>query len=211
MCSIIAGFDKRAIEDLVELNQFRGNFSYSCTEVDLKNRPVSQIKAFGAFNKDAILEDNYKIAHVQAPTGGMVKDSERIHPVVSGKNMLWHNGIITPKGVRFLQDLLGTDETFDTKLLLDAIEQEGFSILSEIEGLFSCVMLYNTHLMMFRTKHGKLFLDEQLNISSERFENSKCINADTVYVVDTDNLEIVPLYFFKTKRFNFVVKGELEA
>jgi len=38
-----------------------------------------------------------------------------------------------------LQTKLNTEETFDTLLLFKAIKQFGFDILSEIEGLFSCV------------------------------------------------------------------------
>lgn len=211
MCSIIASWDNNKLKDLIELNQFRGNFSHSYTELDSKNRPLSQLKSFGAYNTDIINSDiyeNYKIAHVQAPTGGMIKDENRIHPVSDDLNMLWHNGLLVPKGVKYLQNKLQTQETFDTKLLFNAIEQFGFGILSEIEGLFSCLYLKHGEMFIWRSRHGKLYIDENMNISSERFDGSKCINADTIYKIHPKNKQITEVDYFKTKRFNFYIAGE---
>ena len=63
--------------------------------------------------------------------------------------------------------------------------------------------------MVFRTKHGKLYVDENLSISSERFEGSKCINFDTVYEIDWENRVLKPIANFKTRMFNFIIKGEM--
>jgi hypothetical protein len=210
MCSIISASDLEMGKHLIELNQFRGSFSYSFTTID-KGRPTAQIKDFGEFPLDILetFRNERFIAHVQAPTGGLIKDVDRIHPVQDDINMLWHNGLLTPKGVKYLQDLLKTDEDFDTRLLFNAIEKYGFDILNEIEGLFSCLYLKDGKVYLFRTKHGKLYVDEDMNISSERFEGSKCINADTIYEINFEDKSIKEVGKFKTKRFNFVVKGEL--
>ena len=213
MCSIIAGYEPNKLKELIELNQFRGNFSYSRTELDIRvGEIISQVKNFGSFNYETLDKDDnysYKICHVQAPTGGMLEDVSRIHPTVSDNSMLWHNGLLTPKGIRFLQKKLNTTEMFDTKLLHMAIDKFDFDILSEIEGLFSCLYIYDGQIYIFRTKHGKLFIDDDMNISSERFENSRCINSNTVYAL----LPWIPDYSevteFKTKRFNFVIPGEM--
>lgn len=213
MCSIIAGFDGNIVRELVELNQFRGNFSYSYTELEKTGAVKHQIKNFGVFeyaNIDYQDDSKYKVCHVQAPTGGMIEDYDRIHPVSDkNNNMLWHNGIIVNRGIEFLQKKLLTNETFDTKLLFDAIQQFGFDILNDIEGLFSCMLLRNNELFIFRTKHGKLFVDADMNISSERFEGSKCINADCVYNIDLEYKKLLEVHKFKTKRFNVHIPGEL--
>lgn len=213
MCSIIAGYNPAKVKELIEINQFRGNFSYSYTEIDNKHDYIqSSVKDFGKFDFNVInqqSEYNYKICHVQAPTGGLVEDKNRIHPTVSEKSSLWHNGLLTPRGIKFLQQKLNTTETFDTKLLHMALDKFDFDILSEIEGLFSCLYVYDGQIYIFRTKHGKLFIDDDMNVSSERFENSRCINANTIYAL----LPWIPDYAviteFKTKRFNFVIPGEM--
>jgi hypothetical protein len=204
MCSIIGAFKKEKLKELININQYRGNFSFSYTEVD-KNGPSIQVKGWGKFPEKIITNSPlYKIAHVQAPTGGLKKEFSRIHPTQVENTFLWHNGILTRKGINFLQRQLGTSEDFDTLLLHKAIYNFGFSILSEIEGLFSCIYLNNNKIFLFRTKHGKLYIDDEKNISSERFENSKCINYDTIYDINMDKIDT-----FKTKRFSYVIKGEI--
>jgi glutamine phosphoribosylpyrophosphate amidotransferase len=212
MCSIIASFDKETIKKLVKLNQYRGNFSHSLTIFN--NTVKSQVKNFGLFPVKLLDMINveggdYIIGHVQAPTGGMVKDVSRIHPTLIEGTQLWHNGIITPRGIKFLQSKLNTTDTFDTKLLHQAVFEFGFDILSEIEGLFACLLIKDNKLFMFRTKHAKLYIDDELSISSERFSGSKCINYDSVYEINLKTKELYIRDTFKTLRFNIVVPGEL--
>jgi hypothetical protein len=203
MCSIICSYKKDVLENLIDINQFRGNFSFSYTEIG--KHPEIQVKGWGDFEKDIIRNnDLYKITHVQAPTGGIAKDFSRIHPTIIEDTMLWHNGILTPRGITYCQKKLNTSEGFDTLLLHRMILEHGFESLSEIEGLFSCVY-FNKEVYMFRTKHGKLYIDDDKNISSEEFKDSRCIYADRIYRVDT--LEVVDT--FKTKRFNFIIPGRL--
>jgi len=219
MCSIIGSFDKDSFEELVDINQFRGNFSYSFSIYDINEKRVKeQTKGFGEFDKslikNAVSEPNvYYIGHLQAPTGGLLKEVNRIHPTIiefDGDNsMCWHNGMLTSRGIKYLQKKLNTDETFDTKLLHKAIISSDYvKLLSEVEGLFSC-LFYDRDLYVFRTKHGKLFVDDDMSISSERFDNSKCINYETFYRMDFKNMKLSAGDKFTTARYNIIIDGEL--
>lgn len=209
MCSIIITLDKNKCKELVEINQFRGNFSYSITEVDSNNIVVNQVKEFGLFNTDNFNENsNLKICHVQAPTGGLIKDINRIHPVKIDNAYLWHNGMLTARGIKQLQNKLDTTETFDTKLILEAILKFGFDVLNELEGSFACVLLIRGEIYLFRARHSKIYVElPSFNVSSEKFENSKCINYDTIY--SYSNGQLTAVNYFKTLRYNIVVEGEM--
>lgn len=211
MCSIIGSFDKGKFKKLVNLNQFRGNFSYSISLFDIKLQEITYTsKSFGSFDFDKLnrldTKNCYIIGHVQAPTGGMIQDVNRIHPTEIQGSKLWHNGIITPRGIKELKKTF-TFSDFDTELLHYGVYTHGYEELSNIEGLFSC-LYYNKTFKIFRTKHGKLYVDDDLNLSSERFEGSKCINYDTVYELHMVDKKINKIDEFKTKRFNVVINGE---
>lgn len=211
MCSIIGSYDLEVLKKLIKLNQHRGNFSYSVTRI-CEAGTVTK-REFGELDPNSLnetLKDCYFLCHVQAPTGGLVKDENRIHPIKYEGDLLWHNGILTDSGIRMLQVDTESKETFDTYLMVKALEKFGIEVLSFIEGLFSCVWKNKDgKYFVFRTKHGKLYVDENLSISSERFEGSKCINYDTVYLIDWENRCLVPVDTFKTRLFNFIVKGEM--
>jgi glutamine phosphoribosylpyrophosphate amidotransferase len=205
MCSLIGSFSAEKFKELIDINQFRGTFSYSYF-----NTNTAKIqKDFGAYNYSIVEFDGFKIGHVQAPTGGLIKDTNRIHPTEIHSSLLWHNGIITSRGIKFLQELTNSTETFDTLLLHKAIHQEGFKILSKIEGLFTCVFYFENNYYVFRSKHGKLYVDDDLNFSSEKFENSKCINFDTVYMLDFNEKKLIICDSFETLRYNVVIDGEI--
>lgn len=215
MCSIIGSFSKTKIKELIELNQYRGNFSYSISLLDINtNKIVEQVKEFGSFNYDILdkcytSKEIYYICHVQSPTSGLIRDYSRIHPTNIKESFLWHNGIITPKGMIYLQEHdYNKNTSFDTLALNQQLYNRQFKELNYIEGLFSCLYL-DTDIYMFRSKHGKLYIDKDLNISSERFINSKCINYDTIYKVNFKEKNIIIHNTFKTKKFNIIVKGEL--
>ena len=209
MCSIIGSFNKNTFVDLVKINQHRGSFSFSISTIIDNNILLS--KNFGIINTDILdtISSGYILGHIQAPTGGSVKDFNRVHPAELNNSKLWHNGIITPRGIKFCQDELNTTETFDTKLLLMMLDKYGFDILSKIEGLFACVYYNNSKFYVFRTKHGKLYIDTNLSISSEYFNNSKCINYDTIYNIDFNLNIIKPILSFKTLKYNIIVPGEM--
>lgn len=205
MCSIIGSFSKNKIEELVELNQHRGNFSYSITVIDKDYNIINQIKDFGLFDKSKLSGEGYFICHVQSPTNGMLEDKNRIHPTENNNTFMWHNGLIKNRGIKDLQKFLKTDIEFDTLLLHKAYKNYS---LSDIEGLFTCLYL-DKGIEIFRTRHGKLYIDEDMNISSERFPDSKCINYDTIYNVDVQNKKLTVQDTFKTKRFNICIDGEI--
>jgi hypothetical protein len=207
MCSIIASYEKEVLNKLIDLNQSRGSFSYSYNE--LKDK-LETTKDFGTFNKEKINDnDFYKIGHVQAPTGGLIKDKNRIHPTEYKKTYLFHNGLITPRGINKLKEEINESIDFDTYLLHKAINEKGFEYLSTIEGLFACLYIKDNNIYIFRTKHGKLYIDKDCNISSERFENSKCINSDTIYQINIKEKNIKEISYFKTKRANYIINGEM--
>ena len=209
MCSIIGGFNSEKFKELISINQHRGNFSYSFTDF-LDNKIVSQIKGFGLFPEDleAINSELFKVGHVQAPTGHLVKDRDRIHPVMNETSMLWHNGIITPRGIRFLQQELNSKDEFDTRLLFKFLEVKEFKELSNIEGLFACLYYKNGSFYIFRTKHAKIYIDKDMNISSEHFEGSACLPYDTIYEIDLANKKLKAIDNFKTKRYNIIINGD---
>lgn len=207
MCSIIGSYKKEMVKSLVELNQHRGNFSWSIT---LGNMTIKNFGEFDFEKLNSMNKEGYLISHIQAPTGGMIEDVDRIHPTEINKTKLWHNGLITPRGIRELQKKTYSDNMFDTKLLHKAIDEFGFEVLSSIEGLFSCLYFDGNDYFIFRTKHGKLYIDNELNLSSERFENSKCINYDTIYKLDFSKKRIENIESFKTKRYNYIIQGELD-
>ena len=213
MCSIIGSFSKEKVIELIELNQHRGNFSYSISTFDTDNNVMTdQIKSFGSFDKEVLgrcsdKENIYYICHVQAPTGGLMQDPKRIHPTNINDTFLWHNGIIKSRSIKKLQAQFITIEEFDTALLHKVLPN--WKELSTVEGLFSCAYVNKEGLHLFRTKHGQLHIDKDMNISSERFEGSKCINYDTIYQVDLKEKQLKEIDSFNTKRFNIVVPGEL--
>lgn len=232
MCSIIGSFKKDKIIELVKLNQHRGNFSYSISIFDINDSPymVGNIRNFGKFDIKELdncyvhsdsLGEYYYICHVQDPTNGLIKDRNRIHPnYFTNKSVdseLWHNGIITAKGMDFIKENIDNkdiDLNFDTALLNTIICEKDYNILSEIDGLFTCVRYYHNQFFkqkidVFRTRHGKLYVDDELNMSSEKFEGSKCINADTIYTMDFKNKKLIESGKFKTLNFNFNIKGEM--
>lgn len=206
MCSIIAGWKSEVVKDLIDINQHRGNFSYSYTEFN--NKPSCQVKDFGPFNKSLIECNCYKVCHVQSPTSSLKEDESRIHPVTNNNNMLWHNGIVTPRGIKHLQKILITDEEFDTKLIFDSLEKFGFDILSDIEGLFACLYYNDDSFYIFRSKHAKVYIDADMNISSEKFENSFCLPYDIIYKIHLQDKFLEEVCNFKTKRYNIVISGD---
>jgi len=209
MCSIIASFSKSKILELVEINQHRGNFSYSISMYNpTTKRIINTYKDFGEFNKEALKKITgyvYYICHIQAPTSGLTVLTERIHPTEINNTYLWHNGIIKPQGMKYLKNTSKVSNNFDTYLLHTVLPD--YKKLSEIEGLFACLYV-NDGIKLFRTKHAKLYIDDDMNISSEYFEGSKCINYDTVYELNLNNRRISKIDNFETKRFNIIIQGE---
>ena len=215
MCSILGSFEKEKIRELVDVNKHRGNFSYSITAWDIEeNLIVEQYKDFGDFDHkklDKIIDrdDIYYLCHVQAPTGGMMEDITRVHPVRIDTSYLFHNGILQRRTIKKLQKKYSEANDFDSYLLLKSLIEEGFEGLSDIEGLFTCAYIRQNALHLFRTKHGKLYADANLSISSEKFPDSFMINYDTIYRMNLKDKVLDIIDEFETKKYNLILEGEL--
>lgn len=196
MCSIIGSFSKTKFKELVKLNQYRGSFSYSFLVLDpISLETISLTQNFNEFNLDIIdsAPDNmYYLGHTQAPTGGLVKKVERIHPARINDFFLFHNGIIKQKDVERLQQLYDINEEWDSKLMLANIYNIGLlEALNTLDGSFACVFNDMTSLRIFRSAAGILFVDDSLNISSTKFDNSTRIEKDTIYELDLKNRKLL--------------------
>jgi len=186
MCSIIGSFSKEKVKELATINAYRGQHSHSITVFSRYTFEVLyQRKDFGPLDVDAhnFPTDNvYIIAHQQAPTTDN-KNQDSIHPAQIGNHMLWHNGIVKDKGVKELQQRLESIMTWDTKLILQQLINEDNP--DNIDGTFSCVWFDGTNLIIFRNEISPLFYDNELNISSTKFEGSVPVSSNMMYLIET--------------------------
>lgn len=200
MCAIVGSFDKDKFKELIVLNTYRGNHSYSFAEYNVESKKFSSIvKDFGYFdfsNLNCIEEGNYLVGHVQAPTTDS-KDKESIHPSVLNKTFLWHNGIIKEDCVKELQINLDSNHKWDTKLLHQWVAED--KDLSNIDGTFSCLYADNNSLFLFRNEISPMFIDNDFNLSSTKFENSTPTIANELLIIDFFNSELITKKKFRTK------------
>jgi len=210
MCSITASKDLNKLKELIELNTYRGTHSHSISAfsiggiydtIYLTNDLLYQKKGFGPLDLDEHieelnkLEDVYFVAHQQAPTTES-KDQKSIHPAEHDESMLWHNGIIKEKTITKLQEELKTDLSWDTMLLLKYINEHGSP--NNVDGTFSCMMYDGVFLSIFRNEISPMFIDDQLNISSTKFENSRRLDANIMYQLHLDTNELEAFNKFET-------------
>lgn len=193
MCSIIGSREIERFKDLIELNQYRGSFSYSFAILDLEYMEVVHlVQEFGEFDLNILetiprKDSFYYIGHVQAPTGGLLKDPERIHPSIIrsedklNTSYLWHNGILKPKCIDEWNNKLDMDEKWDTSLLHHFIHAQGLVELSEIDGSFGCVLIGKQVMDVFTTDTINLYIDKYLNLSSVQFDNSKRLAPNHIW------------------------------
>ena len=211
MCAIIGSFEKENILELVEKNQHRGRVAYSISLYDIKSSMVTSEYRLGEFDPEFLKSMNtdgsYIVCHLQSPTGVGYSDENKRHPSVVNRSYLWHNGILMPSTIKMLQEKYD-DSTFDTHLLHQWLLSRGK--LNEIEGSFACVFIAEHSMKIFRSKHSKLYIDDNMTISSESFLESKCINADRIYMMDLEKRSLAIESYFKTKRYNIIIKGELD-
>ena len=133
----------------------------------------------------------YYLGHIQAPTGGLIEDTNRIHPATNTNYYMWHNGILKHKYIEELQTQLKSKDEWDTALLLQSIVKNGlYEAVKEVDGTFSCVML-NTSMLLFRNEDSPMFYDAELNISSSKFDGSVSTLSNSIYEVYIDTKEIV--------------------
>ena len=71
--------------------------------------------------------------------------------------------------------------------------------LDVVDGTFSCARYDKQDLYLFRNEISPLFYDEDLNISSTKFENSKDTEAGVMYFMNLQRSELEPMKRFETK------------
>lgn len=190
MCAIFGSFDRIKLKELYDLNSYRGTLSYSIAS--FKDDKLSVLlKDKGIMHENLLdnipyQEDSFFIGHTQAPT----TESDDIHPAVYGCGLLWHNGIIKQKTI--------SDGIWDTQWLLEQIVDYGWSALSRVDGTFACVMFNNNELFIFRNEISPLFIDDNLNISSTKFDNSKSLSPNKVFKIDLMSKMLSEVASFET-------------
>lgn len=190
MCALVGSFSTAVLQQLVDLNSYRGQLSYSICSFDTASKVqvlttdygVMPPYLLGSFPKAA-----YYVGHTQAPT----TESKNIHPAINGSAMLWHNGIIKQKEL--------PPDVWDTEWLLDGILNNGFKFLSEVNGTFACILHKDDRLFVFRNEISPLFVDDELNLSSTTFEDSNSLESNIVFEVDIKSTKLVKVDEFKTK------------
>jgi glutamine phosphoribosylpyrophosphate amidotransferase len=219
MCSIIGSFSEKKIMELVEKNQHRGKVAYSLASFERDGSHVKIVYGEGEFDpkifRQLQTDGRYMVCHLQSPTNTDAADTGYRQPSVitgsSNTSYLWHNGILMPQTMEMISQVLGIESRFDTHLLHHWLEHN--EALDKIEGSFACVYMGGDarNIKIFRSRHAKLYVDlETMTMSSERFDGSRCINADRVYDVDLVSGKLSIASYFKTKHFNINIKGELD-
>ena len=201
MCSIFGSFSRDKIVELANLNMYRGQHSYSFSYYDpeIKNITYMQ-RSFGPIPLDKINipEGQYCIAHMQAPTTDN-KSASFIHPAMIGNGYLWHNGIIKDRWIKeTIPDIELSDfNTWDTYLIL---RQYGKTKdLNNIDGTFSCLYYQvDEGLQLFRNEISPMFIDDDSNISSTKFSNSRSLAPNIVWKFVPGQPDISKLHEFKT-------------
>jgi len=201
MCAIIGSFNRQTLEELVEINSYRGQHSYSISEYDLKTRTMNtRRKCLGSFSlQDIELSAGmYYVAHIQAPTTA-ASAIDSIHPSMraGGRDLLWHNGIIKEECIKDLQVALSSSKSWDTSLVHDWI-RDG-NQLDAIDGTFSYLRYSEGELFLFRNEISPMFIDGKLNISSTKFEGSSQTKPNSMYKVNFEENSLDEIGTFKTK------------
>jgi len=207
MCAIFGSKDKDKFLELAELNQYRGNFAYSTTVFQtgmFQHYPeaekvvhITTNTGHGEF-KDSInmskedYKTTYYLGHVQAPT----TDSVETHPSNINGDLLWHNGIIKDYQVQEWKQELGNVD-WDTELLHRHLVLGGE--LDNVDGTFSCARYTKDNLFLFRNEISPLFYDDDMNISSTKFDGSFETEAGVMYQMNLVNNSLEPLSRFETK------------
>lgn len=215
MCAIVGSYSTSKLLELVELNSYRGQHSYSFSLIDRNTGSLTILeKKLGTFNKSiAIIPGNcYGIAHIQAPTTSSI-DENSIHPYAvldkgkTPRQAIWHNGILKHSTVELLKGDSGI--TWDTQLLLMELTRHGWSALNNIDGTFSC-LYYNQHrLFHFRNKISPMFFDEEMNLSSTKFDGSIETPAEAVLRFDLRYNDLMEVSKFKTVNNPYFFEDDL--
>lgn len=184
MCSIIGSYSQSKIEELANLNSYRGQHSHSIFVFDygvLRYRH----KQLGALDLGMhSLPNGYIVVHQQAPTTDG-KDINSVHPAEINDHLLWHNGIIKTGEINRLREELRDDSKWDTKLLLNHLIR--YENVNDIDGTFSCLWYNGKRLFLFRNEISPMFYDNDGNISSTKFNDSKSLEPNKIWLFEPSN------------------------
>lgn len=194
MCAISGSFSKSKLSELYKLNAYRGETNFSLSTFEPEGTKVRLGIIFQdkgglpdyLINSQPEKPGKFFVTHSQAPTSSV----SNIHPASYGGALLWHNGIVKQKTIE--------DDIWDTHWMLTQVLDYGWSALSRVDGSFACVMYNEGKLYFFRNEISPLFIDEDLNISSTKFEGSKPIAPNEVWEVDLKYKVLTSVAHFET-------------
>ena len=209
MCAIAGSRDLETLKELVTLNSYRGSHSYSFSIYNGYSGVLHVVKKrLGVIDLDSLCipRDGYGIVHVQAPTTD-ARSEEFIHPatIPSVTNeypfyALWHNGIIKEEVVKSFRGIIAT--SWDTRIMIELLNQRqtNWEVLNQMDGTFSCLFYdgLNRSLKLFRNQISPMFIDDNLNISSTKFEGSRETEPDVVFGMNLDDNTLTKMGEFKT-------------
>lgn len=188
MCSIFGSNNIDSINQLKQINEYRGTLNHSIALFDRSGALISLVQKTGAM-KDItqnLPQSAYAICHQQAPT---TQEQLSLHPSIVGSHVLWHNGIVKAKYLHELQEINQDSNQWDTYQINLALHRtNSFDCLTPILGSFSCILYREDlkKLFMFRNEISPMFILED-KISSTKFENSQSIDSNTIYEFDFEN------------------------
>ena len=195
MCAIVGSSNADILKEFIRLNSYRGSHSYSISLFNKTTGILSVLeKRLGKPNLDnlTIPANSYAIVHIQAPTTDG-KTREFIHPAtLVGKfeswpeQALWHNGIIKDEVVK--ENISKWNTSWDTMQILKCLHDSDnrWTELNEFDGTFSCLYYdrANLSLYIFRNEISPMFVDDNLNLSSTKFEGSRETEPNKVFKIN---------------------------
>lgn len=226
MCAISGSFDPKKLAELCKANEYRGTHSHSLALFDCRDLELIGVeRKLGPMNYDHIStmkkypnNEVYYIAHQQAPTGAQTT-KKCIHPAVKhtysdyeeliNSEYLYHNGILKDKQIEKLQEEYNVDANWDTYLLLLELSREIPYKKIDIDGSFACLYIKSwQYPKLFRNAMCPMFVDDELNVSSTKFSESRSIKANTVYTMNFngDKLSLHEDFSFKTKNMPYYIE-----
>lgn len=210
MCAIVGSFDIDKLKELTKLNAYRGGHSHSIAGFDVQGKLLFLKRAMGPIH-DSMFDvlwapGRYIVSHQQAPTTE-ARDITAVHPAmdISGNVYLWHNGIIKADFVRHMQNVLNMDAQWDTALMAQWLATS--HRLDEVDGSFAsiCYEQASSKLYAFRNNLSPLFVDDDMNVSSTRFDGSRELFCNRVWNMDIASKSFTPTDITFDTKDNFYV------
>lgn len=209
MCAIVGSKDVVMLRELVKLNSYRGSHSYSFSLYNMYTGHLHVIKKkLGTINLEElhVPSNCYGIVHVQAPTTD-ARTENFIHPATIPNTTnefpfyaLWHNGIIKEDIIKEFSKT--ANSSWDTMIMLDALNrgQADWRVLNNFDGTFSCLFYdgLDNKLKLFRNQISPMYIDDNMNISSTKFEGSLSTRPDVVFEMNLNDNKLIEIGLFET-------------